>query len=425
MPFEAKRPFACNILRGSIAAALITAACGVAAAHATLPLAQAQRTAVERSRSLVGQRFAVEAAREMAVAAGQYPDPVLSISVENVPAQGMDRVTLTRDFMTMRRIGVMQELTRKEKRALKSERYEIEARKMLAEQESMTAMIQRDTAMAWLDAWYADAVIAAVAELRTRALQEVESAETEYRSGRGSQPDVLMAHANVAMLDDRAAEAQRKARNARAMLARWVGEEAARGTLGPKPDTTSLAVSAHDDALARHPQIEVLDRSQEMAASEARLASANRTPDWSVEFAYQDRVSRFGDMFTVGVSIPLPWDRANRQDRELAAKLAQAEQGRATRDEALRQHVAEVRTMLNEWENNRSRIARYEREILPLARSRFEAALVAYRGGKYSRTDVLTALRADLDARLMALMLESETARLWAQLNYLIPENAK
>jgi outer membrane protein TolC len=130
-------------------------------------------------------------------------------------------------------------------------------------------------------------------------------------------------------------------------------------------------------------------------------------------------------MFTVGVSIPLPWDRANRQDRELAAKLALAEQAQAMRDEALRKHTVEVRTMVNEWESNRSRIARYEREIVPLAKSRSEAALVAYRAGKSSRTEVLAALRAELDARLAALLLESETARLWAQLNYLIPENAK
>lgn len=394
-------------------------------AEAPLTLAQAQRLAVERSRGLAGQRLAVAAARDMAVAAGQLPDPVLSLSLENVPAQGAERFTLTRDGMTMKRIGVMQELTRREKRDLKAERYEIEARKMAAEGESMTAMVQRDTAMAWLETWYMEAAVGAIAELRARAIDEVASAESEYRAGRGSQPEVLMAHANVAMFDDRAAEAQRKARNARAMLARWVGDEAARGKLGAKPDLSATSARGHEEALAGHPQIEVLDRSREMAEAEARLARANRKPDWSVEFAWQERPSRFGDMFTVGVSIPLPWDRANRQDRELAAKLAQAEQAQAARDEALRQHAAEVRTMLNEWESNRSRLARYDREILPLARSRLEASIAAYRGGKSTRSEVLAALRAELDARLMALMLESETARLWAQLTYLIPENTK
>ena len=414
-----------SILIPLLAAALLAAGTFAYGAEPPLTLGEAQRAALERSRSLAGQRLAIEASRDMAVAAAQYPDPVLTLSLENVPAEGPDRFRLSRDGMTMKRVGVMQELTAREKRTLRAERFEIEARKMQAEQESMTAMVQRDTAMAWLDAWYMDAAVAVVAELRERALQEVTAAESEYRAGRGSQPDVLMAHANVAMLDDRAAEAQRKARNARTMLGRWTGEEAASRPLGAKPDLAMLAVMGHDDVLARHPEIEALDRTQEMAASEARLAQANRSPDWSVELAWQERPSRFGDMFTVGVSIPLPWDRANRQDRELSAKLALAEQARAARDEALRKHAAEFRTMVNEWESNRSRVARYEREILPLARSRSEASMIAYRSGKSSRSEVLASLRAELDARLMALMLEAETARLWAQLNYLIPENMK
>lgn len=423
MLFTAQSPF--TRLALAAAAAVILGTPAASSAQGALTLAEAQRLAVERSRSLAGQGFAVDAAREMAVAAGQYPDPVLSLSLESVPAQGPDRFTLSRDGMTMKRVGVMQELTSKEKRTLRSERYESEARKALAEREAILATIQRDTALAWLDAWYADAVVGAIAELRGRSLQEVQAAESEYRSGRGSQADVLMAHANVAMLDDRLAEAQRKARNARTVLARWAGEEVATRKLADRPDTATLHVSAHDDTLAGHPEIEALARAREVAVAEARLASANRDPDWSVEFAYQERPSRFGDMFSVGVSIPLPWDRANRQDREAAAKLAMAEQAQAARDEALRKHVAEVRTMLEEWQSNRSRIARYEREIVPLARSRFEAAGIAYRGGKAARSEVLAALRAELDARLMALMLEAETARLWAQLAYLIPETVK
>src|SRR5687767_13648044 len=124
MLFTAQSPFVRFAL--AAAAAVLTAS-AAAIAQPVLTLAEAQRLAVERSRSLAGQRFAVDAAREMAVAAGQYPDPVLSLSLESVPAQGPDRFTLSRDGMTMKRVGVMQELTSKEKRTLRSERYESEA----------------------------------------------------------------------------------------------------------------------------------------------------------------------------------------------------------------------------------------------------------------------------------------------------------
>ena len=127
-------------------------------------------------------------------------------------------------------------------------------------------------------------------------------------------------------------------------------------------------------------------------------------------------------MVSIGVSIPLQWDQKNRQDRELAAKLAMVEQASAQREEALRAHVGEVRAMIAEWKNSRERVSRYERELIPLAGERTRAALAAYQGGKSSLTDLLLARRNETDARMQAVQLEMETARLWAQLNFLIPD---
>ena len=47
--------------------------------------------------------------------------------------------------MTMRRIGVMQEVTAANKRALKGEKYEFEAEKGRAERAATVAVIQRET----------------------------------------------------------------------------------------------------------------------------------------------------------------------------------------------------------------------------------------------------------------------------------------
>jgi outer membrane protein TolC len=105
----------------------------------------------------------------------------------------------------------------------------------------------------------------------------------------------------------------------------------------------------------------------------------------------------------------------------VSAKLAAVGQAQALREEALRQHVAETRAMLDEWRINQGRIARYEREIVPLASARSEAALAAYRGGKSGINEVLAARRLELDARFQALQIEAENARAWAQLAYFLP----
>jgi outer membrane protein TolC len=129
-------------------------------------------------------------------------------------------------------------------------------------------------------------------------------------------------------------------------------------------------------------------------------------------------------MFSVGVSVPLQWDQKNRQDRELAAKVALTERAKAQQEDMLRAHVAEVRTMLNEWENGRERIARYERDLVPLAKDRTAAAVAAYRGGVSDLTAVLAARRNEIDVRTQTLQLEMDTARVWAQLNFLLPDDA-
>ena len=135
---------------------------------------------------------------------------------------------------------------------------------------------------------------------------------------------------------------------------------------------------------------------------------------------YSQRGPGFSDMVSVGVSVPLQWDRANRQEREIAAKLATLEQARAEREDAVRAYRAEVRAMLIEWENDKDRRARFDNELLPLAAERTEATLAASRGAKAGLTDVMLARRNEIDVRLQALQLESEIARAWARLNFLV-----
>lgn len=403
-------------------AGLLVFAANVYAVEAPLTLAEAQRRAVERSRQLAAQDFSVAASRDMAVAAGQLPDPVLKVGIDNIPVTGRDRGSLNNDFMTMRRVGVMQEITGSDKRRLRADRFELEAQKTLAEKTMATAVIERDTALAWLDRYYADAMAAVVAEQGEQAKLEIQSAEGAYRAGRGNQADVLAAHSALATFDDRASEIRRRVRNANTMLARWIGNVSDLSLAG-KPDTNTIRLdpATLDSDLAHHPEIAVLTKKIDVAETEAKLARANEKADWTVEVAFQQRSAAFSNMVSVGLSIPLQWDRKNRQDRELSSKLAMMEQAKAEREDMLRAHVAETRTMIDEWQTGRERYARYERELIPLANQRTLAAITAYRGGKATLVDVLAARRNDIDVRIQALQLATETDRLWAQLNFLFP----
>jgi outer membrane protein TolC len=418
----------CAVLRhpratfGLVLLLVVTTPAG--AAQTTLTLPEAQRLAAERSRQLVAQDSAVTASRDMAAAAGRLPDPTLKFGIENLPVTGSDAYSVTNDFMTMRQIGVMQEFTRGEKRQLRAERFEREAERSLADKSAVLATIQRDTALAWLDRYYAEAMATVIAEQSRETRLEIEAAESAYRAGRGSQADVFAARSAAITLEDRASEIGRRIRTSKIALARWIGT-AAEIPLAGKPEIEAIRLdpSALETQLADHPQIVSLAKQAEVAATEARLAQAGKKTDWSLEMMYSQRGSAYSNMISVNVAIPLQWDQRNRQDREVAAKLAMANQAQAQSEEALRAHIGEIQTQIQEWENGRERSARYERQLMPLAKERTQAVLAAYRGAKANLADVLAARRNEIEVRMQALQLEMETARLWAQINFLLPDS--
>ncbi|MES2081033.1 MAG: TolC family protein [Pseudomonadota bacterium] len=391
-----------------------------------LTLVEAQRIAVGRSQQLVAQGALTAAAREQAVAAGQLPDPVLKFGIDNLPANGPDRGSLTRDFMTQRRIGLSQEITRSEKRQLRSERFERDAQRVQAQRQLTLANLQRDTALAWLDRYYTQAMRELVQQQVEETRLQVQAADIAFRAGRGTQADVFAARSAVIQLEDRLSQIDRQSRNAGLMLARWVGTpDAGRPLSGSPPwQTTPLQGEVSSDHLKQHPDLLAMNAEVDAVETDVRLAQANKQADWSIEASYAQRGPAYSNMLSIGVSIPLQWDQKNRQNRELAAKLALVDEARARYEDMLRNHEAEVRGWLNDWQTGKDRLSRYRNELIPTARQRTEAALTSYRTGKSDLAGALSARRDEIDTRMQALTLEMETARSWAQLNFLVPEHS-
>ncbi len=410
-----------SICRATLAA-LIFATVSPSWAADLLTLDEAQRVALLRSRQLVADSALASAAREQAVAAGQLPDPVLKFGVNNLPINGADRFSLTRDFMTMRSVGVMQEITRADKRKTRAGRFEREAEAAEAGRAVTLTNLRRDTALAWLDRYYQERMGDVLLAQRVEASLQIEAADAAYRGGRGAQADLFAARSAVAQIDDRIRKNESQVAMSMTRLARWVGDGASQ-RLGEPPDTAVVRLNAGslETGLEHHPQLAFMARQEAVARAEVELAQSNKRADWSVELMFSQRGPAYSNMASLNVSIPLQWDQKNRQDRDVAAKLALAEQIHAQREEASREHVAQARAWLLEWQGNRGRLANFDKALIPLAAERTRAALASYRGGGGPLSAVLEARRMEIDVRMDRLRLEMEIAGLWAQLNYLIP----
>ena len=391
---------------------------------APLSVHDAVKAATAHALSPLAAEAGARAAREMAVAAAQRPDPVLRLSIDNLPVNGPARYSLTRDFMTMRSIGLAQSFTREDKRQARSERYERQALSALAERQVRVAWVQRETALAWFNRRAAEQRLALLSAQRDESRLQIEAADAALRGGRGGSAAALAARDALAQLEQSLLGADAEAANARRTLARWTGGPPAQ----PLADAPALGQAAWPThavltRLDQHPQLQKLAADEAQALAAVAVARAEREPDWSAQLMFSQRGSRYSDMLTFAVSLPLPWDRPQRQDRELAARLAQAEALRAERDELAREHLALTESWVEAWQAGLARLALIDRERSPLALQRVDAALAAYRGGQSALDGVLQARRAALALQRERIDIELETAQLWARLAFLIPES--
>ena len=392
-----------------------------------LSLEEALRIGELHSARLAAQRSMLASTGEQVGRAAELPDPKLRLGIENLPVTGEDRFRYDRDFMTMRAIGIAQEFPHSDKREARNLRA---ARLRDVEGASLRAqrtLVQRDVALAWLDAHYGERAREALERFAGQFKLQLDAQASAIARGRLTTADGLMLRQAFEQANDRLIDQERLVARARIGLAALLGDAAARPLAGP-PDTARLAYPRERlvEELATHPQLRVLDHRESLARAEVDLARSMRKSDLMVEVGYGQRRPYFDNMLTVMVSIDLPWQAERRQDRDIASRLAEVEQARAMREDARRMQEAELRGWLADFDSAQRRIERYETVLLPLAKERVGAALAAYQGGRGELGGVLEAERARTETELGVVQSLIERGKAWANLNFVYPQgNAK
>lgn len=391
------------------------------AAHAQQPpftLDAALQSATDHSASMQAAQASVRASSEAAVKAGQLPDPMLKAGIDNLPVNGGQRFTVGQDFMTMRRIGIEQEWVSGDKRRLRSALANEQVGRERAGYLAQLASVRQQTATAWLNAVYAKQALALQQALLDHMNHEFDATKASYRGAKASAADVVQARAMLAQTQDQWLKARQVYQTALIALSRWTAVPASDVT-GTPPAPESFVSSLPPDEL-RVSQPALITAADDIAVAEADTAVANseRRPNWTWEIAYQQRGGAYSNMVSVGVTIPLPLNRRNRQNRDVAEKAELATKARLVYEDTLRQVQADIRTQSETLASGRERIANLSASLLPAADQRVQLANAAYRAGTGSLADTFAARRAQLDAQLQVLDLRRDVSQTWAQLEY-------
>ncbi|MDX1670664.1 MAG: TolC family protein, partial [Limnobacter sp.] len=197
---------AANTLTGSVS---LDRAVALAIAHSRLPLAEQAR-----------KKSAMQAAEVQLV----QPDPVLQLQLNNLPVTGERGFELNAEPITRKTIGIEQRWVRRDRREKASEIANAQAEQFSQKAQSAVIEVKRQTAKAWLQAYFArqrvDALQSLVQELDVLA----QAASAQYQAGTGPQAQVFSAQTEHGLANLKLRRAQALRANALDELERWVGQ---------------------------------------------------------------------------------------------------------------------------------------------------------------------------------------------------------
>jgi len=372
---------------------------------ASLSLESALELAVQRSETARAARAGQLSAAETARGAGRLPDPTLNVGIENLPVTGPDRLSTTADSMTMKRIGISQEWLSSGKRAARSAAAEATVQRESIQVQTALAQTRLQTALAYVDAFYASEALKLTTLMEHHAHEELEAARGRLASSTSGSQEVLALTAARGSADDESAQVRQEQSAALVTLQRWTGVRSEE--LVPPP---ALQPPAEEEYVAAHPSVLALSREIEVARRQADVTASERSPNWSWGVSYGQRTG-YSDMVSFGVSIPIPLSPSERQDRDTAAKLALADKAEAELAEATRVASAEYRALASDSERLEERIERYRLAVLTPARQRIAAATAAYASNQSSLVTLFEARHAEVDVQRKLLSLRRDLMR--------------
>lgn len=398
-------------------AALLAVAPMTHAQQHNLTLEAALQMATQHSAAVSAAGASVEAGRHALARADQLPDPMLKLGIDNVPTGGAERWSTSRDSMTMRRIGIEQQLVSRTKRDARAGRALKAVDAERANVGQALAKVRMDTAVAWVNLAYAQKAVSVVRAMEEQARKDRDAVAASHRAAKASAADVSAADIAVSQAADQTLKSEQEAALAKIALSRRVGAQVDTVSAGSLPSASHVADMPREALEQVQPAILAAKAAVALADADTVVARTERRADWTVEAGFAQR-PHYSNMVSFGISIPLPVNRKDRQDRDVAERAALGTKARLLVEETVRDAQAELSSLSTSLASLHTRLATFKETATPAAEEQVALAVAAYRAGSGSLTAVFGARRMQLDTQLRVLELEREAALTWAQLEY-------
>lgn len=296
------------------------------------------------------------------------------------------------------RIEINQKLPWPGKRKLRGDAAIADGEAMQADYESLRLDLAEATVQAFDDLYIAARALE-INHHHRELLDRIEkSAMAQYTAGHASQQDPIEAHTHILELERERLMLEKQQRVAIVMLNRLLHRKPD-AELPPPP--ARLVVAASTPAEAGHAHPKQVAASARIRARQADLDEANLAfyPDFEVMGSYDSMWNTWQHRWMIGIGIEIPLQRGKRR--------ADLERARAEKAKA----AAELSSVTSTLEEGRERARRevdeatksldlYEKQLLPTARERIDAALAGFTAGQNPFSTVVMAEHALRDVEL-------------------------
>ena len=368
--------------------------------------------AIANNPDLLAENYASEAASHRVLPAGMPDDPYFGYRMKDLPTTfSMDEENATeKQIEVNQRYPFPGKLTLRQAVAGKEEQV-VRAEERIALLNLITAV-----RLAFTDIFVIDKDLQLAIEQR-RMLRNLRAiAISKYQLGPGLQQDVLNADVALAQINTQMIDLVRKRQSRLIQLEILLNQPSVEveplGALPPEELRLSQE-QLEEMALASNPEIQRLARAVERDTLNERLVRRAPLPDIIVTADYGSRNdapdktttsvkhgsattkitkgANRSDLLTGQIMFDIPIFYLSKQREQLREAEATLNRTRARLAAARDSTIGSLRDLLARLEEHRQEALSYQQEVLPLARSEYDAAVSAYRVDK---VDFLTLLAA-------------------------------
>lgn len=339
---------------------------------------------------------------------------MLELGIINAP---LDSLSLRREEMTMKMLGLGQKLPFPGKRELRRNVAAFDAAGVESAAFEITNRVVRDVRRVHEEI----AFNAEAQRLLTRTRGEfrilADIARMRHQVGLAVQNDVIDAQAELDRLQAQELALQQEATALQAELRRLLGRDAAAAAVEAPPPALlpapEPAAQLRDAALASRPRLQALQAVVERNARGVELMQREYYPDFDVQLQYGQRdrapdgMPR-DDMVTLTVGVNLPIWRKSRLEPQVAEARAMRSQAESMLAAERLETLAALDAQLASARQWRGTAALYQDTLLPQVNAAVTSAMAAYRVG---RVDFLTLRQAELRVLEVSTALAEAIAR--------------